>query len=446
MLALPLVLLGRPVFPHSEHDDASLIPRRFRSHHWNVTDSGVCKDNDAECPKAASAGACSTEAEFMRANCRLSCNMCDQAVGGSTDLAKETVGSGASGVQEPPQCKQVLVQAGVPGRMRGHRTYCSERYSEDVECMGRTFDFARLERGRDSWDIIERDGMASTATPPGSTALAVQTSLAFDQKEPKVVFQGAAVRQATHNTAFLCNDDGSVVYYGGRLKAAHRYPTTGAREFYHDHFPGLRRYVGNILADGSLDWSEPDLILDEQRGRDLNCEDRRKGVEVCEFDGKLSVTNFRGRTYIFGRANMATERDSSVAFADTGGRHVQVTSHEIGEPGKLVPFQTLQFDGFTIGPENNIYFLTVMALRDEKLVGLFPAVIEGQGGIFISHSENGEEGRVVGRAGVLVDEEGPPLLDPRSNGDLLIRDRERLARQGGEGGRVVVGGGRGARA
>ena len=118
--------------------------------------------------------------------------------------------------------------------------YCSERYSEDLECQGRTFDFARLERGRDTWDIIERDGSSRL---DGSTTRFNQRAhpwesnpadrpWSFGEKEPKVVLKGPLTSQATHNLAFLCNDDGSVSYYGGRVKSASRYPTIGSQEFW----------------------------------------------------------------------------------------------------------------------------------------------------------------------------------------------------------------------
>ena len=394
MLPLALALLGHPVLPHGEHSRGSMVPRRFRSHHWkNESDSSECKDLDADCPEAASQGACSKEAEFMRANCQLSCQLCGTL---NTNMIK------ARTPKEPhaftaPQCKAVTVQAGVPGRMRGPRMYCSERYSEDLECQGRTFDFARLERGRDTWDIIERDGSSRL---DGSTTRfnqrahpwesnPVDRPWSFGEKEPKVVLKGPLTSQATHNLAFLCNDDGSVSYYGGRVKAASRYPTIGSQEFYQNHFPGLERVVGRIEKDGSITWTEPTQILDEKKGRDLQCVDLRKGVDVCELDGKLSATNFKGYTYIFGRANLGEDRDSTVARADTGGRHVQMTRHKIGDHESLEPFKTLEFEGYEVGTENNIYFMAVKALRNEMLVGLFPAIIEGKGGIYLSSSKNG---------------------------------------------------------
>ena len=76
MLAVALALLGRPVHSNDHH---SLTPTSVlvrRSHRAWASDATVCKDFDAECPEAAARGACATEAEFMRANCRSSCELC----------------------------------------------------------------------------------------------------------------------------------------------------------------------------------------------------------------------------------------------------------------------------------------------------------------------------------------------------------------------------------
>ena len=307
----------------------------------------------------------------MRANCRSSCELCS-----TTKKLPKKEPAPTPGF---PECKRMTVGGaggvGATGKMRGRRTYCSERYSEDLVCNGRAFDFARLERGRDSWDIIERE-VSSTKGDLGDG-------------EPRVVFQGPNVSEATHNTAFLCNDDGTVSAYGGRIKATSRFATAHSQNFYHEHFPGLQRTVGTVSAGGSLTWSHPELVLDEEKARHLLCLDMRKGVEVCEFDDKLSAVNYRGNTFIFGRANVAGERDGTSSAADSGGRHVQVTSHPIGKPGALEAFTSLHFEGYSTSKDNNIYFMAVKNLKDEVLVGLMPAIIDGASGIFLSHSVNG---------------------------------------------------------
>ena len=287
------------------------------------------------------------------------------------------------------ECKRLTVgSSAAKGKMRGHRTYCSERYSEDVECQGRRFGFSRLERGRDSWDIIERD----------INSVDSLADVKANEEEPGIVFQGTNVSQTSHNAAFMCNEDGTLAMYGGRIKASSRYKTTStSQSFYEHHYPGLHRTVGKIGSNGSIAWSSPELILDEQKARGLHCLDMRKGVEVCEFDGKLSATNYRGSTYLFGRANMGklknTQREylnlHMVDAGDSGGRHVQFSSHPIGDPNSLTPFTSLKFEGYTISNENNIYFMAVMSLRDEMMIGLMPAVIEGVSGIFLSHSVTG---------------------------------------------------------
>ena len=361
MLSLALALLGRPMLPSS--NTQSMVPAQDTVPPLRLTsyreDASVCNDFDNECPEAAARGACRTAAEYMLTNCRSSCEVCSAR----TKAKRETPASPS------PECKRLTVGSeAMNGRMRGHRAYCSERYSEDMECQGRRFGFARLERGRDSWDVIEQNFNGS-------------------KDEPRIVFEGPNVSQASHNTAFLCNGDGTVTTYGGRIKASSRYAiTASSQSFYHDHFPGLQRTVGNINGDGSVMWSRPELILDEQKAHQLLCLDMRKGVEVCEFDGKLSATNFRGNTYLFGRANMAETPNEGT---DYGGRHVQFSSHPVGDPNGLEPFASLHFEDYRISNENNIYFMAVMSLRDEIMVGLMPAIIDGKSGIFLSYTETG---------------------------------------------------------
>ena len=381
MLWLALPLLGHPVHPSSDTQGMVPIPRARPS----MLIPPVCKDLDSECLEAAARGACKTAAEFMLTNCRLSCEVCSAEA--ATSFADKTPQVPSSKLTR--ECKRLTVgSSAAKGRMRGHRTYCSERYSEDLECQGRRFGFSRLERGRDSWDIIERDFNSVNSLADVKT----------NEGEPRVVFQGTNVSQASHNAAFLCNEDGTLTTYGGRIKASSRYKTTNtSQSFYHDHYPGLHRTVGKIGDDGSIAWSSPELVLDEQKARGLHCLDMRKGVEVCEFDGKLSATNYRGNTYLFGRANMGKLKNTQLEYlnlhmvdaGDMGGRHVQFSSHPTDDPNSLKPFTSLKFEGYTISNENNIYFMAVMSLRDEMMVGLMPAVIDGQSGIFLSHSETG---------------------------------------------------------
>ena len=72
----------------------------------------------------------------------------------------------------------------------------------------------------------------------------------------------------------------------------------------------------------------------------------------CEFDGKLSAVEFRGRTYLFARANLGSREF----------RHVQMSSAPIGQPGRLAPFQSLIFDEYEITMHNNIYSMNVQAM------------------------------------------------------------------------------------
>ena len=52
-----------------------------------------------------------------------------------------------------------------------------------------------------------------------------------------------------------------------------------------------------------LQWSEPQLVLDGSPSS--GCVEKRSRVgPYCEFDGKLSVVKWSGRTFVYARANL----------------------------------------------------------------------------------------------------------------------------------------------
>ena len=248
-----------------------------------------------------------------------------------------------------------------PGVFRQELKECTERFSQDVECNGYHLYLTRVDRGRDAWDVLLR------AYGP--------TQAAKDELVPITTMKGLTAQQQTHNGAFLCDGSGTLVMYGGRIKPEGTY---GAQR--PDHYPGLIRRLGKV-SNGHVQWSQAEVMLDESKARALNCTDNREAaLGLCEFDGKLSAVEYRGRTFLFARANLGSREF----------RHVQMSSAPTDHPFKLASFQSLIFDEYEMTMHNNIYFMNVQAMQhDEMLVGLFPAVIDGEGGIYLSHSRDG---------------------------------------------------------
>ena len=252
------------------------------------------------------------------------------------------------------QCKALATAGAQPGKFVRSLDQCTERFTSELSCNGYKVLLSRVDQpGLDFWDVLLR--------------IRSENSTTEDYPPPTVAVEGRATEQISHNAAYLCNED-KLVLYGGRIKPDGR----------PGHYPGMLRMEGT-LSDSGVAWSEPMLILDADKAKSLNCTDgRRNHFGICEFDGKLSVVEFKGNTLIFGRLNPKTQ----------GFRHVQMTRHPSDDPTQLAPFQSLVFDEYDTTVDNNIYFLNVKASTD-KLIGLFPAVIDKTGGIYYSESTDG---------------------------------------------------------
>ena len=259
------------------------------------------------------------------------------------------------------RCKALEVDEARPGVFRQELKECTERFSQDVECNGNRLYLTRVERGRTrgtrTWDVLLR------ANSPEQAAT-----------DPITAMDGFKAQQQSHNGAFLCDSSGKLVMYGGRMPAG---PSRASKP---DKYPGLLRRTGKV-SGGRVQWSEAEVLLDEKKARALNCTDNRPAAQgLCEFDGKLSAVEYRGRTFLFARANLGHHEF----------RHVQMSSAPAAAPSELSTFQSLIFDDYEITMHNNIYFMDVQCMgHDEMLVGLFPAVIGGKGGIYLSHSQDG---------------------------------------------------------
>ena len=245
---------------------------------------------------------------------------------------------------------------------------CTERYSTLLHCSGRTLLLRRAEArngptiNHDYWWTVVREARTGAD--------------GFHKSAPTLTF---AALNMSHNAAFLCAEDGqTVVAYGGRHKVWRGWQ--GRRDE-----PGIYRALGRIVtnangAPATISWSAPALILDGSP--ESGCVERRRQIGTsCEFDGKLSVVSWRGRTLLYARANVA----------DCGARHVQVTSSADGQSG-WSRWQLLRFDSTMLGgkwgPTTNAYYFAVRAVG-LRLVALFPLVAGGQGGVYLGESEDG---------------------------------------------------------
>ena len=199
-----------------------------------------------------------------------------------------------------------------------------------------------------------------------------------------------------HNTALLCPSTVSyssssipVTIYGGQHAPIH----IGTRI----NHVGIRRVESaSYVRDGSFFWesSFATSLVDAAarglgtvvfKGEPGTCLEERAvgpGKMPCEFDGKLSVVRWRGRLLMYARANMMK----------TGGgdRHVQV-ARSIDDGLTWSSFKLIEFGGGAapVKAENNIYFINVQPGGAGKLLATFPAVLDGEAGVWLSTSADG---------------------------------------------------------
>ena len=232
-----------------------------------------------------------------------------------------------------------------------------DRYSTALACGARSFLFSR----RDPRNDVERNQGWHTIVRAGQAAGAYATGEAYG--EARIALE--AGWGLSHNAAFLCEEDGTIVAYGGQ-------PSRKA-----ERKSGIQRVTASS-ADWPLRWSRPQLVLSGQSG---GCMEWRSGFlrAGCEFDGRLSVLRHCSRVLMFSRANLG----------DRGGaRHVQVASSVDGVSG-WSEWQPLILANYSIAEGNNIYFFAVSHVqptrdREGRLVALFPAVIGGVGGVYMA--------------------------------------------------------------
>ena len=143
---------------------------------------------------------------------------------------------------------------------------------------------------------------------------------------------------------------------------------------------GQYRYIGSSMKHWSgLQYSLVDSISShdiEQNSKYIhaaNCQEKRlKVLNVCEFDGKLSIMQRNNRTFLFARANLGI-----------GIRWIQVTSTRDFKSWR--PYKLIHIDG--VNPSlSSLYFLHVERWNNTHYVGLCPSVFSSSSGIFAIYS------------------------------------------------------------
>ena len=242
----------------------------------------------------------------------------------------------------------------------------SERYSSFVSCGGHGYLFARRADGDSHGDDLYR------------WRTTVRRQWGRFQWGPE---EDAGIAQLSHNAHVVCAEDGhTLMALGGRFR-----PSTGE--------PGVRALEAE--SGWPLRWAASSVPT--LRGDHAGCLERRETIRVngrdvesrgaCEFDGRLSAVRHAGALLVYARANL---------HAKGGARHVQrVTIRRVGRGlfrsvrrAEWSRFEPLHFAGYNISQENNIYSFIAHRYRG-ALLGAFPAVIDGVGGIFCAVSADG---------------------------------------------------------
>lgn len=218
--------------------------------------------------------------------------------------------------------------------------HVSERYGEITHCLNVTSLTTRLlldPSNKDSrrWTTVSRT--FSNGLTQASVILPVSWKM-------------------SHNAAFVCIEN-TLHVLGGQFRKAYS-------------------HKGIYTSSFQNTWSKPRLVIATAEG----CIERRKFISHCEFDGKLSAVYFQKKVWLYARANMKPH----------GGRHVQVTTSN-KELQIWSPFKTLLISGVNISTDNNIYYFNVQVWKENELLALFPGILNGKGGVYMTRSTNGIE-------------------------------------------------------
>ena len=277
----------------------------------------------------------------------------------------------------------------------------TERYGAWTQCFGgRTFLTTRAQLGRRTASDPDHSPCWATLIRPYNTSsgLLGNASLLLP---PSL--------HLAHNTAVVCINE-TLHVIGGQLAP----PDLSARRAATAQIMGIHRGVFHTpisRAPGSapIDYSAstPRLVFDTPTLHRMRCIERRQAMHSrCQFDGKFSSVHWRGRIWLFARANIAPQG---------GARHVQVTHATIDSSAARQSFPTrewadwalLHIEGVPVAldqrrssahgsrsptftsfnAEDNIYYFNVQLSSDgQGLLATFPAVLNGTGGVYLSSS------------------------------------------------------------
>ena len=260
---------------------------------------------------------------------------------------------------------------------------CDERYVSMVYCGGLMFMFSRRDvpDASDEWETVVRvrDGHDSSFSAP---IIALHQGM-----------------RMSHNAAFAClHDNRTLVALGGQaywrsgdekgvMRRSLHVPPIHKREGWR---PSDRTWSHSKLAvagDPSVSACVEERPLQPlPEGCPPHTCPRPMGGFTCEFDGKLSLVVSRRKLLLFTRSN---------PYRDGGGRHVQVASASARYPeASFSRFRLVNFAQTPRRQEDNIYFFTAQALpASRRLLGFFPAVLGGHGGVYCAVTKGGDAGK-----------------------------------------------------
>ncbi|KAL1527576.1 hypothetical protein AB1Y20_008963 [Prymnesium parvum] len=259
-----------------------------------------------------------------------------------------------------------MAPSALAGECDAPPLHFSEKYIEVLECAGTVLMLSRLlQRGCDNGG---RYGW-------GAITL-VRTLLASGKySEPGELLNTcahAAPLRTSWSGTFHCVRDGLLMAVGVGST-----PRPGVVQ----HTVAYAAAPRDGAVYGTRVGSASQLLV--SRWSESGCVEARRGraMGLCRFDSKPSLVAWRGSMWLFVRANVDIP----------GGRHVQVSRRRgvsLMEPGAWSRLRMLRFSDYEVKHENNIYYFPILA-RDDMLVSVFPAVIDGKGAIYSSSSRDG---------------------------------------------------------
>ena len=297
---------------------------------------------------------------------------------------------------------------------------CPERYVQLLRCASRVFLFTRHDLGdhtRMQTLVRYTQAPSSKLSPAEQDAEILRGTLKFGGAEVGLAHK----LLMSHNAAVECKHDRMLVAYGGM---AH----TSDQNDWQGNDVGIVRAVADATQLEPLRWSAPQLSMSGEES--TGCIDENAESTLCEYDGKVSIVNFRGEVLLYTRSNlspMGGARHVQVAKSTDGtGRWSKFTQvacactwvlsplcdSRLASPPAIFRATPAIFRAtpshLAVGPRagqvkikgykygaahaaNNIYFWTVRELPGVPglLAAFYPGTLDGKGGVFMSTSSDG---------------------------------------------------------